>query len=74
MARTWHDDEGRAFRTPANGGATERVPELDRDPLDDDRGTEPIEFTESPRGDAARERWARRYDDLNGAPEGDGDR
>lgn len=32
------------------------------------------EFTETPRGDRARERWARRYDELNGAPEGDGDR
>jgi hypothetical protein len=32
------------------------------------------EFSETPRGYRARETWARRYDDLNGAPEGDGDR
>ena len=32
------------------------------------------EFTESARGYRARERWARRYDSLNGAPEGDWDR
>lgn len=31
-------------------------------------------FTETPAGYRARERWARKYDDLNGAPEGDGDR
>lgn len=34
----------------------------------------PEEFTETPRGYRARERWARRYDALNGAPEGDWDR
>jgi hypothetical protein len=33
-----------------------------------------VEFTESPKGHHAREKWARRYDDLNGAPEGDDDR
>lgn len=32
------------------------------------------EFSETPRGYKARERWARRYDELNGAPEGDWDR
>ena len=32
------------------------------------------EFSETPRGYRARERWARRYDALNGAPEGDWDR
>ena len=39
-----------------------------------DRGTGAVEYTETPRGYRARERWARRYDDLNGAPDGDGDR
>ena len=39
-----------------------------------ERGTAPIEFTESPAGLRARERWARQYDALNGAPEGEGDR
>ncbi len=38
-----------------------------------DRGEGP-EFTETAKGYRARERWARRYDELNGAPEGDGDR
>lgn len=32
------------------------------------------EFTETARGYRARERWARTYDALNGAPEGDWDR
>jgi hypothetical protein len=39
-----------------------------------DRGSEPAEFSESRRGYRARERWARHYEDLNGAPEGDWDR
>lgn len=39
-----------------------------------DRGNEPVEWSESPAGERARERWARRYDELNGAPENDGDR
>lgn len=30
----------------------------------------PIEFSETPEGYEARDRWARRYYDLNGAPEG----
>jgi hypothetical protein len=33
-----------------------------------------VEWTESARGYRARDRWARRYDSLNGAPEGDWDR
>jgi hypothetical protein len=33
-----------------------------------------MEWTETPAGERARERWARRYDDLNGAPETDSDR
>ena len=33
-----------------------------------------VEWSETPRGYDARERWARRHDDLNGAPEGDWDR
>lgn len=32
------------------------------------------EFTESAKGYRARDRWARRYNDLNGAPENDDDR
>ena len=39
-----------------------------------DRGTEPVEFTESHKGRRALDRWARRYDALNGAPESDYDR
>lgn len=33
-----------------------------------------MEFSESSEGEEAREDWAERYDDLNGAPEGDWDR
>ena len=33
-----------------------------------------IEFTETPQGYDARHKWAERYDDLNGAPEGEFDR
>lgn len=47
----------------------------ENDPLDDDRDpTSPEEFSVSPRGRQALDRWARRYDDLNGAPENDSDR
>lgn len=38
---------------------------------DKDQGSH--EFSESYRGYEARERWARRYDELNGAPESDYD-
>jgi hypothetical protein len=37
-------------------------------------GGDPREFSEGPEGERARERWARRHDDLNGAPEGEWDR
>jgi len=33
-----------------------------------------MEFSETPRGRRGLERWARYYDSLNGAPEGDWDR
>jgi len=39
-----------------------------------DRDNGSMEWTETPAGERARERWARRYDDLNGAPETDSDR
>lgn len=39
-----------------------------------DRGIDPMEFSETRRGQQARYNWARRYDELNGAPEGDWDR
>lgn len=39
---------------------------------DKDKG--PVEWTDSPGGQRARERWARAYDELNGAPENDDDR
>lgn len=38
-----------------------------------DHGTEPIEFTESATGYRARDKWARTYEKLNGAPESDYD-
>ena len=40
----------------------------------DDRGPDPIEFTETARGRDALNNWARRYDDFNGAPESEADR
>lgn len=39
-----------------------------------DRGREPVEFSETRRGYEARHKWARWYDELNGAPENDWDR
>lgn len=41
--------------------------------LRDDRH-DTASFSETPRGYRARERWARNYDRLNGAPEGMDDR
>lgn len=38
------------------------------------RGERPEEFSETHVGLRARERWARRHDELNGAPEGEEDR
>jgi hypothetical protein len=38
----------------------------------DDVGSQ--NFSESARGYRARERWARRYEQMDGAPEGDSDR
>lgn len=51
----------------------------DGKPLDgelalDRKGIEPMEFSETPRGRRALDRWARRYYDLNGAPESEYDR
>ncbi len=49
----------------------QRINHRPRDPMNDtDRGTGPMEFSETPKGYLAREKWARRYDSLNGAPEG----
>ena len=39
----------------------------------DDRDLSPVVFSESARGYEARHRWACRYDELNGAPEGEWD-
>jgi len=44
------------------------------DERDDCSEDDPTEFTESEEGERARERWAERYDELDGAPEGDWDR
>lgn len=54
----------------------EQAEQQQRGPADeqDDRGEDPVEFTETPAGRRGRERWARRYNDHNGAPEGDSDR
>mgnify|MGYP001582267069 CR=1 FL=1 len=40
----------------------------------DDRGPDPVEFSETPRGRRALWKWAKHYDVLNGAPESDYDR
>lgn len=45
-----------------------------RDGDRDDRDETPVEFTETPKGYRARDRWARRYEELDGAPESDYDR
>lgn len=42
--------------------------------LASDRDRGPVEFTDSRRGRDALDRWARRYYELNGAPEGPEDR
>jgi len=55
-----HVGECRCYGTAHAGEAAEHGPA--------------VEWSETPRGYDARERWARRYDDLNGAPEGDWDR
>lgn len=39
-----------------------------------DKGREPVEFTETAAGYRARDRWAERYYERNGAPESDYDR
>lgn len=44
------------------------------EPPIDDRGPQPHEFTETLKGRLALDRWADRYDALNGAPESDYDR
>ena len=64
-----HEDEGSIGSTYVFDS------ELEDDHLDDDRDPDnPVEFTESPEGERAREKWAERYDELDGAPENDGDR
>jgi len=51
------------------------IDEMD-DNYDDEPADEqdPYEFSESAEGYEARHEWARRYDALDGAPEGDWDR
>jgi hypothetical protein len=45
------------------------------DDLDDDRDpNNPTEWSESDEGKRARDAWARAYEELDGAPEGDDDR
>lgn len=40
----------------------------------DPPGAPAVEWSESRAGQRARERWVRRYEEFNGAPEGDWDR
>lgn len=44
------------------------------DPEDETSPDDPTEFSETEAGQKAREKWAERYDELDGAPEGDWDR
>lgn len=62
--------ELRKARKPAQAEGRPLTGELS---LDRD-GTAPVEFTETAKGRRALYRWAKRYDSLNGAPEGDWDR
>lgn len=61
--------EVRKARRAAHAAGSALVGEL---ALDRDTGRE--EYTETARGRRALDRWARRYDDLNGAPESEDDR
>ena len=45
-----------------------------KDPEDDTSEEDPIDFSETEEGEKAREEWAKKYEDLDGAPEGDWDR
>lgn len=63
------------FETAEQAADADRlIAEKKFDELDDDDVDDVEEFSETTAGYRARDRWARRYDDLNGAPEGDGDR
>lgn len=42
--------------------------------LKENSPNDPSNFSETSKGRKALDRWARNYDDLNGAPEGDWDR
>jgi len=42
--------------------------------IDDRNPHDPMEFTESPEGERAKEKWAERYEECDGAPESDDDR
>lgn len=42
--------------------------------IDDRNPHDPVEFTESPEGERAKEKWAERYEECDGAPESDDDR
>ena len=64
--------EIRKARKVARAAGTRFTGELE---LQSDRdNSQSVEFTESRRGYKARDRWARYYDSLNGAPEGNWDR
>ena len=65
--------ELRKMRKAAHKSGQPMIGELSVEPRDP-QGAPAVEWSESPRGYRAREKWARRYDSLNGAPEGDWDR
>jgi hypothetical protein len=57
-------------RKARKAARAEGKPLRDELALEVDRDGPACEFSETARGYQARHRWARRYDDLNGAPEG----
>lgn len=65
--------ELRRARKAARAAGRPLVDELALDRRAPD-GAPAVESRETPRGYLARERWARYYDALNGAPEGNWDR
>lgn len=72
VAGFWRPDLG-VFVVPES--QVIRIRHASRAPCDSsDKKHDTMEFSETSRGYRARDRWARAYDDLNGAPEGDGDR
>ncbi len=70
-AMTQTKSELRKARKAANSAGHRLTGDLT---LPQDNRTDTSEFSETARGYEARQRWAKHYDELNGAPESDNDR